>query len=51
MEVRAAVSESLPVSVLLGTDAPALDQFLHSNPLAVHTKGMDHVPWSLHGLS
>ena len=44
MEVRAAVSESLPVSVLLGTDVPELGWLLHSNPLVVHTKGMDHFP-------
>ena len=42
MEVRAAVSESLPVSVLLGTDVPELGRLLHSNPLVVYTKGMDH---------
>ena len=42
MEVRAAVSESLPMSVLLGTDVPELGRLLHSNPLVVHTKGMDH---------
>ena len=42
MEVRAAVSESLPVSVLLGTDVPELGRLLHSNPLVVHTNGMDH---------
>ena len=42
MEVKAAVSESLPVAALLGTDTPQLGKLLHTNPLAVHTKGMDH---------
>ena len=42
MEVKAAVSESLPVAALLRTDTPQLGKLLHTNPLAVHTKGMDH---------
>ena len=37
MEVKAAVSESLPVSALLGTDTVQLGQLLQYNPLAVHT--------------
>ena len=41
MEVKAAVSESLPVSTLLGTDAEQLGQLLQSNPLAVHTSGLE----------
>ena len=35
--VRAALSETLPVSVLLGTDVPQLGQLLSINPLTVHT--------------
>ena len=42
MEVKAAVSDSLPVAALLGTDVPQLGALLHANPLAVHTPGMDH---------
>ena len=38
--MKAAVSEKLPVSVLLGTDVLELGQQLHSNPLAVHTMSM-----------
>ena len=39
MEIKAAVSKSLPVSALLGTDAAELGQLLQSNPL---TNGLDH---------
>ena len=42
MEVKAAVADSLPVSALLGTDTPHLGKLLHSNPLALHTTGIDH---------
>ena len=35
--VRAALSETLPVSVLLGTDVPQLGRLLSINPLTVHT--------------
>jgi predicted aspartyl protease len=37
MRVKAAVSDSLPVSVLLGTDVPELGRLLRSNPRTVHT--------------
>lgn len=37
--VRAALSDTLPVSVLLGTDVPALGHLLHTNPLSAHTVG------------
>ena len=40
--VKAAVFEQLPVSVLLGTDVPELGQLLHSNPITVHTSGIEH---------
>ena len=40
--MKAAVSEKLPVSVLLGTDMPELGQQLHSNPLAIHTSGIEY---------
>ena len=36
--VRAAVSEKLPVSVLLGTDAPCLEELLQQTSQAVHTE-------------
>ena len=42
MEADAAVSESLPVAALLGTDAPQLGRLLHANPMVMHTEGMDH---------
>ena len=41
LEVKAAVSESLPVSALLGTDTTQLGQLLLSNPLTVHTPGVE----------
>lgn len=37
VKVKAAVSDSLPVSVLLGTDVPELGRLLRSNPRTVHT--------------
>ena len=43
IQVEAAVSESLPVSVLLGTDVPELSQLLQSNPRAVHTEEVERV--------
>lgn len=39
LTVRAAVSETLPKSVLLGTDVP---QLLHSNPALIHSHGVEH---------
>ena len=41
MEVKAAVSQSLPVSVLLGTDTAQLEQLLQSNPLALRTSSLE----------
>ena len=37
LEVEAAVSDSLPVSVLLGTDVPELGKLLQFNPNVVHS--------------
>ena len=37
VQVEAAVSESLPVSVLLGTDVPELGKLLQFNPSTVHS--------------
>ena len=37
MQVKAAVSNTLPVSVLLGTDVPELGRLLRSNPGTVRT--------------
>ena len=42
LTVRAAISETLPMSVLLGTDVPQLGQLLHSNPALVHSRGVEH---------
>ena len=42
LTVRAAVSETLPMSVLLGTDVPQLGQLLHSNPALIHSHGVEH---------
>ncbi len=39
--VKAAVSETLPVSVLLGTDVPELGQLLRVNPSSVHSEGVE----------
>ena len=41
MLMRAAVSETLPVSVLLGTDIPELGQLLRSNPCTLHTRATE----------
>ena len=41
MEVEAAVSDSLPVSVLLGTDTIQLGQLLRSNPQTVRSSGFE----------
>ena len=40
IQVQAAVSDTLPVSVLLGTDVPELGRLLRENPNSVHTPGM-----------
>ena len=37
----AAVSNTLPVSVLLGTDVPELNCLLQSNPSSMHTRGVE----------
>ena len=42
LKVKVAVSEELPVSVLLGTDVPELGQLLHSNPITLHTPGFKY---------
>ena len=39
--MRAAVSDSLPVSVLLGTDVPELGQLLQGNHVLYHTVGIN----------
>ena len=41
--VKAALSATLPVSVLLGTDVPELGRLLQTNPLAIHTPGASEV--------
>ena len=41
LEVKAAMSESLPVSALLGTDTTQLGQLLISNPLTIRTPGLE----------
>ena len=43
VRVQAAVSDTLPVSVLLGTDVPELGQLLHENPRVMHTQEMQEV--------
>ena len=40
VQVRAAVSDTLPVSVLLGTDIPELGRLLRENPSSLHTPGV-----------
>ena len=42
LKVKVAVSEELPVSVLLGTDVPELGELLHSNPITLHTPGFEY---------
>ena len=41
MTVRAAISEELPVAVLLGTDVPELGRLLSGNILARHTSNIE----------
>jgi len=41
MMVQAAVSDTLPVSVLLGTDVPELGRLLRANPSTVRTEGIE----------
>ena len=41
MKVKAAVSDTLPVSVLLGTDVPELGRLLRANPSTVRTEGVE----------
>ena len=41
MMVQAAVSDTLPVSVLLGADVPELGRLLKANPSMVRTEGID----------
>ena len=38
--VRAAVSKPLPMSVLLGTDVPQLEQLLPGNPTRIYSQGV-----------
>ena len=40
IQVRAAVSDTLPVSVLLGTDVCELGRLLRENPSSTHTPGV-----------
>ena len=42
LTIRAAISDLLPMSVLLGTDVPELGQLLHGNPTTIHTEGTAH---------
>ena len=51
MEVKAAVSQSLPVSVLLGTDTAQLEQLLQSNPLALRTSSLEQALVTTRGQS
>ena len=39
LTIRAAISDSLPMSVLLGTDVQELGQLLHGKPVSIHTEG------------
>ena len=41
MKIKAAVSPSLPVSALLGTDAAQLGHLLQLYPLTVHMRGLE----------
>ena len=41
LHIKAAISDTLPVSVLLGTDVPELGQLLRTNPHTIHTVGAD----------
>ena len=51
MEVKAAVSQSLLVSVLLGTDTAQLEQLLQSNPLALRTSSLEQALVTTRGQS
>ena len=42
LTIRAAISDSLPMSVLLGTNVPEFGQLLHGNPASIHTEGTAH---------
>jgi hypothetical protein len=42
LTVRAAVSKTLPMLVLLGTDVPQLGALLHGNPTRIHSQGVEH---------
>ena len=41
LQVTAALSDPLPVSILLGTDVPELGGLLRANPHTVHSEGSD----------
>ena len=41
LHIKAAISDTLPVSVLLGTDVPELGQLLRTNPHTIHSFGAD----------
>ena len=41
LQVTAALSDTLPVSILLGTDVPELGGLLRANPHTVHSEGSD----------
>lgn len=43
VQVQAAISEKLPVSVLLGTDVPVLGKLLEANPSTVMSNGVKEV--------
>ena len=40
-QVQAAISDRLPVSVLLGTDVPQLDMLLQNHPFMTQTNGIE----------
>ena len=42
LAVRAAISDSLPMLVLLETDVPEIGQMFHCNPASIHTEGTAH---------
>ena len=42
LTVRAAVSKTFPMSVLLGTDVPQLGALVHGNPARIHSQGVEH---------
>lgn len=41
LHIKAAISDTLPVSVLLGTDVPELGRLLRTNPHTIHSVGAD----------